>query len=69
MSATRAGGLKTAATIKAKYGKDFYKRIGTMGGNTPRQTPRGFALNRELASRVGKIGGKRSAYMRWGVHV
>lgn len=32
MSGTRAGGLKTAAKIKAKYGADFFAEIGAKGG-------------------------------------
>ena len=32
MAGTRAGGLKAAATNKAKYGKNFYSRIGKKGG-------------------------------------
>ena len=28
MSGTKAGGMKAAATNKAKYGKEFYARIG-----------------------------------------
>ena len=32
MAGTKAGGLKAAATNKAKYGKEFYARIGAKGG-------------------------------------
>ncbi|NNM44303.1 MAG: hypothetical protein HKM07_08190 [Chlamydiae bacterium] len=33
MSGTREGGLKSAKTIKAKYGEDFFKtRMGSIGG-------------------------------------
>lgn len=32
MAGTKAGGLKAAATNKAKYGEGFYARIGRMGG-------------------------------------
>ena len=28
MAGTKAGGMKAAATNKAKYGKEFYARIG-----------------------------------------
>lgn len=34
MAGTKAGGLKAAATNKAKYGEGFYARIGRMGGKT-----------------------------------
>lgn len=32
MPGTKAGGAKAAATNKAKYGEDFYGRIGAEGG-------------------------------------
>lgn len=32
MSGTKAGGMKAAATNKAKYGEGFYARIGKRGG-------------------------------------
>lgn len=32
MAGTKAGALKTRDTIKKIYGKDFYSRIGAIGG-------------------------------------
>lgn len=32
MSGTKAGGKKAAATNIAKYGKDFYRNMGKIGG-------------------------------------
>jgi general stress protein YciG len=32
MAGTKAGGLAAARTNKAKYGKEFYAKIGAMGG-------------------------------------
>jgi general stress protein YciG len=32
MAGTQMGGQKAAATNKAKYGSDFYRRIGAQGG-------------------------------------
>lgn len=61
------GGRKTSAVIKARYGDDYYSKIGRIGAKKYRERqklgiaePRGFAANRELASRAGKIGGKKS---------
>ncbi len=58
MAGTAAGGAKAAATNKAKYGKDFYARIGQMGGKIGRTG--GFFANRELAREAGRRGGMKS---------
>lgn len=58
MSGTRSGGLLAARTNKKRHGKDFYARIGRVGGK--RSNTGGFAANRELASQAGRIGGRIS---------
>ena len=58
MAGTKAGGAKAAATNKAKYGKDFYSRIGQKGGKNG--TTGGFAANHELAKIAGRKGGRTS---------
>lgn len=58
MAGTVKGGKSAAATNKAKYGKDFYARIGAMGGK--KGTTGGFAANRELARIAGAKGGRIS---------
>lgn len=58
MAGTKEGGLKARNTNYKEHGKDFYKRIGAIGGRNSRSG--GFAANRELASRAGRIGGMRS---------
>ena len=73
MSGTTTGGVKTAATIKAKYGEDFYARAGAKGGANSHVGGFGYdgrtllekLLLRPkkgvlLAHRVGAIGGKIS---------
>ncbi len=41
MAGTREGGLKSATTIKAKYGDDYFKtKMGTIGGKA--EVPKGF---------------------------
>lgn len=57
MAGTRVGGLKAAKANKKRHGEDFYTRIGRRGGLAPARTPRGFAADRELASRAGRKGG------------
>jgi len=58
MAGTHAGGAKAAATNRAKYGPDFYARIGAMGGKIGRTG--GFYANRELARVAGRKGGLKS---------
>ena len=58
MAGTQAGGQAAAATNKSKYGKDFYARIGAMGGRKGRTG--GFYANRELARIAGARGGRIS---------
>lgn len=58
MAGTKAGGKAAAATNKAKYGTDFYARIGAKGGKIG--TTGGFFANRELARAAGAKGGRIS---------
>lgn len=70
MSGTKAGGLKTAISNKEKYGNDFYKKIGQMGGSVSRGG--GFASSHELAVSAGRKGGsasRRGKAVKIDVHV
>lgn len=58
MPGTVNGGKQAAETNKKKYGKDFYARIGAMGGK--KGTTGGFAANRDLARLAGAKGGRIS---------
>jgi len=58
MAGTKAGGKAAAATNKAKYGKDFYAKIGAKGGTMGKTG--GFFANRELARIAGAKGGRIS---------
>lgn len=58
MAGTQNGGKAAAATNKKKYGKDFYARIGAMGGKNGHTG--GFYANRELARKAGAKGGRIS---------
>jgi hypothetical protein len=55
MAGTVEGAKKTVETNKRKYGEDFYKNIGSIGGKLSRTG--GFAANRELARIAGRKGG------------
>lgn len=61
MAGSREGGLKAAKTNLKKHGKDFYRRIGHMGGKAGLHTG-GFATKDEngvyyLAISAGRKGG------------
>jgi uncharacterized protein len=58
MAGTKEGGLKAAATNKAKRGADFYARIGAKGGKMGHTG--GFYANRDLARTAGQKGGRIS---------
>ncbi len=58
MAGTKKGGELAAATNKAKYGADFYAKIGAKGGKKGRTG--GFFANRELARIAGAKGGRIS---------
>jgi len=58
IAGTKAGGMKAAATNKAKYGKEFYARIGAEGGKKGHTG--GFAANPALARIAGAKGGRIS---------
>jgi hypothetical protein len=58
MAGTQKGGKAAANTNKAKYGADFYAKIGAMGGKKGRTG--GFFANPELARRAGAKGGRIS---------
>lgn len=55
MGGTRSGGRSARDTNLVRYGKDFYKRIGAIGG--AKSTTGGFYGNSELASIAGAKGG------------
>lgn len=58
MAGTKAGGKAASYTNKAKYGADFYARIGSMGGK--KRVPKGFALRPDIAREAGAKGGSVS---------
>lgn len=58
MAGTKAGGIKAAKTNKKLHGKNFYKKIGSIGGKNGHTG--GFAANPELAKIAGRKGGRIS---------
>ena len=57
MSGTKEGGLKARAKNYELHGRDFYARIGAIGGRLGHTG--GFAANPELAKIAGRKGGAR----------
>lgn len=60
MSGTFEGGRKAAKTNKEKYGDNFFRVIGSKGGQVTPSKPRGFATNPALARVAGAKGGRMS---------
>lgn len=61
MAGTKEGGKAAAITNKKRYGDDFYKKLGTVGGKNGRTG--GFAAGEEgraRARKYGAIGGRLS---------
>lgn len=67
MAGTKKGGELAAATNRARHGKDFYAKIGAMGGKKGRTG--GFASNKigkdgltglQRAKKAGEVGGRIS---------
>lgn len=51
-------GSKVRKTIEERYGKDYWRKIGSKGGKATGM--KGFALNPESAKKAGAKGGKKS---------
>lgn len=60
MTGTVKGGRRAAQSNKERYGDDYYRKIGSKGGQAIPAKPRGFAANIELARKAGAKGGKIS---------
>lgn len=67
MPQTKEGAAKAAATNRAKYGDDYFARIGRLGGSTESQFKtfrgtnlKGFATNHAVAVKAGRKGGRIS---------
>lgn len=59
MAGSKEGGLIAAAKNKARYGEDYYAKIGAMGGAF-KNKKKGFGSNRALARIAGAKGGQVS---------
>jgi hypothetical protein len=60
MAQTKAGAAKAREVVYAKYGRDYFKRIGAMGGSVT-GIEKGFALMTiEERAELGRRGGLKS---------
>jgi len=57
MAGNQIGGKKTANICKRKYGKNFYKKIGALGGAAG--STGGFYNDSARARELGSIGGTK----------
>lgn len=64
MGGTKAGGQKAHKTNVARYGKDYYARIGSAGGKKGGGKGGFKTMDKELVRAAGRKGGKR----RWVNH-
>ena len=55
---TKEGGKNVSKSLRAKYGDDYWKKMGAIGGKV--KVPKGFAVRRDLAVSAGRKGGKVS---------
>ena len=64
VSGSTEQGKKAAATLKARYGSDFYRMLGSKGGKKTHADgakPKGFAaMTLEKRSAAGRKGGLKS---------
>ena len=58
MSGSKIGGRKASRTNRERYGEDFYKKIGAIGGRNGHSG--GFSYNPALARVAGSKGGSKS---------
>lgn len=58
MSGSKIGGRKASRTNRERYGEDFYKKIGAIGGRNGHTG--GFSYNHALAIVAGSKGGSKS---------
>lgn len=56
MSGTKQGSAKAAATMKARYGEDYYRNIGRKGGCALNEF-KGFGSHRDKVKEWGAKGG------------
>lgn len=62
MAGSKIGAAKAVQVIKDRYGKDFYARVGAIGGKSGKAdgTIKGFGANIERARIAGAKGGRIS---------
>ena len=62
MGGTREGARRAVATTKRRYGKDFYKDIGSKGGSNVPGEKRVWAKYPEKAAEAARLNLKRRGW-------
>lgn len=61
MGGSKLGGKKAAKTNKELYGENYYRILGSKGGQSKDGKPKGFAaMSKEKVKAAGRKGGKTS---------
>jgi general stress protein YciG len=60
MSSSLTPGQKSAAKNKKRHGKNYYAKIGRLGGKKSKRT-----LTHEQASAMGELGGRTKRVRHW----
>lgn len=61
MAGNKTGGKQAAETNMRLYGRDYYRRLGKLGGSALKTKPAGFkAMTPEQRSAAGVLGGSIS---------
>lgn len=55
---------KAAATIRERYGDDYYSQMGIRSNAKPKIRPTSFANNKELASKAGKASAEKRRLLK-----
>lgn len=66
---TPEGRAKALKTMRERYGDDYFKRMGRLGGSSYHSKPRGFASDPEQARIAGRKGGAKSRRRRDGAYI
>lgn len=59
MSGTKIGAAKMVKTVRERFGNDFWKQIGSLGGQA--SNTGGFQKGADATRQAGRLGGRNSS--------